>query len=207
MENGTFAYGLGDERYQKALGEIAASYEHLEGAMPYVLAALMGTADDTAAGYVYRTIRNPRTRSDLMWRLLESAPHNANAPEWFDDILRAHDSIRKRRNDYMHGIWSLRTDDRSTFLAVFPEHGPYMPSEARREPLENLTGLVEETKQLTLRVHREIRPHLARLRKQQQAQALIDAQRQTERERRRARAKQPPPPGSSKATGDSDPSE
>src|SRR5689334_17916364 len=102
-ESGTWAGVLSDPDYQAALGRIASSYEHLETAMTNVFAALMGSSDVLAAGYVYRSLRNPSIKGQLMWHLLEVAPHNKDTPEWFDDVLKAHNSIRSRRNEYVHG--------------------------------------------------------------------------------------------------------
>jgi hypothetical protein len=196
IENGTWIGALVDPEYQAALGKIASSFEHLEETMPAVLAVLMGTTDTIAAGYVYRAIRNPAIRSSLMWHLLETAPHNKNMPEWFDDVLAEYGSVRSRRNEYVHGLWSHKEEDDTTFLARFPEHGWFFDA-SKREPLSKLQDLERDISALSRKVRLEVWQHVAALQKQQQAQALIDAQRQAERERRRAAKAPRPPPESS----------
>lgn len=203
IPNGTWVGALTSEKYLATLGQIATEFEHLEHAMPIVLSGLIGISDSRVAGYIYRSIRNPAARKGLMWHLLELAPHNQSAPEMFDEILRAYDSIRVRRNEYVHGLWSTKQDDGTVYLARFPEHGGWTPGEAEPEPIEALNSLVMDIKELRGRIWREAQAYIGEvvLERQLEQARSIEAHRE-KRARRRAAAAPPPPPESSEGSGE-----
>jgi hypothetical protein len=67
---GLFIGSLTNPEYASRFAEILSGFEHLEAAMPRILAILLGMGDFKPAGYVYRALRNPNIRSDVMRALL-----------------------------------------------------------------------------------------------------------------------------------------
>lgn len=197
MRTGTWALALEDDAYKIALARIITDFEHLEYTMPNVLTALLHTPWSDAAGYVYRSLRSPKIRSDLMWHLLEVAPHNMRAPPFLDSILTEYGKIRTLRNEYAHGLWSTNLDTKQTYLARFPEHGDWMPGESKPEPIEALLALAERIGALKVRIWQEVAPLLSELAQQQIEHAQQVATRRAEKLRRRAAKAPPPPPQSS----------
>jgi hypothetical protein len=195
---GTIAYGLTRDDYKVALAQIVADFEHLEFQMPAVLQALLQTPWSDAAGYVYRSIRGPSIKINLMQHLLHVAPHNVDTPEFIDEILWEYGAIRKARNEYVHGLWTTHLDDNSVYLARFPEHGEWMERyESEPEPLEALGALAERIGRLKVRVWTEVLPYLAKLRQQHLEFARRASEREAVRQQRReSKEPQPPPPPS-----------
>jgi hypothetical protein len=146
-KSGHYVGSLENEEYAKRFACILSEFEHLEARMPGVLAILLGTTDINSVGYVYRTLRNPNIRRDVMKALLEKAPLNKDRGEEFDALLSEYNSIRKARNDYAHGLWYTE-ENGSVMLAREAEHGFGM-MEAAPEPIKELDDLVARIRKLT----------------------------------------------------------
>ena len=116
--------------------------------MPSILAILLGMADDKPAGYVYRALRNPNIRSDVMRTLLEKAPHNTHRGEEFDKLLAEYEAVRTGRNGYAHGLWYTHEETGAVFLARRDEHG-YGLLQALPEPIEELDALLQRIGELS----------------------------------------------------------
>ncbi len=91
--------------------------------MAGVLAALIPTADNTAAGYILRSIKSPRGRIDLMRDLLTLSPHNADKSDFFDEIIGDFAAINTARNRYVHALWYTFTETKDVYLCPYDVHG------------------------------------------------------------------------------------
>jgi hypothetical protein len=152
---------LENPEYASRFAAILSQFEHLEAAMPRILAILLGMSDFTPAGYVYRALRNPSIRSDAMRALLEKAPHNRHRGEEFDELISEYDAVRAGRNGYAHGLWFTHEETGAVFLARRDEHG-YGLLHAMPEPIEVLDALSERIGKLLTSVYRvdlAARPH------------------------------------------------
>lgn len=110
--------GIGSPTFATLFTDITTEFEHVEFFMERLLAILLGNApDDTDhARTIYRTLRNPSTRLELLRAMIEKCPKNAKLGDEYDAVLSRYDTARQRRNDYVHGLWW--TDDESrVFLA------------------------------------------------------------------------------------------
>jgi hypothetical protein len=140
VPDGPFVSGLSNPEYASWFASVLTEFEHLESYMPRVLAVLLGTSDDAPAGYVYRALRNPSIRYNVLRDLLEKAPHNKKRSEQYDDILAKYNVVRKGRNDYAHGLWFTQVDTKAVYLARRDDHG-YAFFDAKAEPLDALKTL------------------------------------------------------------------
>lgn len=118
----SLSISLKSEAHAIRLAQITTSFVHLEDRMALLLTVLMGTDDNTVAGYIMRSIKSPRGRFDLMKDLLEKAAINRERGAEYDEILREFWSINKARNDFVHGRWYTRGPD-DVLLAKQDEHG------------------------------------------------------------------------------------
>jgi hypothetical protein len=137
---GSYVAGLNNDAFASVFARILSEFEHLETVMPIVLEHLAQMAETRASGYIYRTLRNPSIRSDIMRKLLETAPFNKDTDERFDEILSEYDEVRRLRNQYAHGLWWTGEDGQTVCLSASDPHG-YSFLEAR--PIE--TSELEET--------------------------------------------------------------
>ncbi len=119
--------------------------------MPRVLAILLGMEDTAPAGYVYRALRNPNIRSDVMRALLEKAPRNVKLGKEFDELISEYEAVRSGRNGYAHGLWYTH-DSGAVFLARRDEHG-YGLLEAKPEPISALDKLRARIGRLAMSVY------------------------------------------------------
>lgn len=148
-----FVHALTDAEYAKRLARIVSEFEHVESYMPKLLAALMGRASVMNAAYVYRTLKNPKIRFDVMRNLLENSPTNQELGDDFTELLADYDKARTARNAYVHGLWF--TGPGGVFLARSDEvHGQGY----RRAALEPIAKL-----DATLMLIRSILGRLVRL--------------------------------------------
>tara|TARA_R110000787_G_scaffold281584_1_gene392994 strand:- start:251 stop:841 length:591 start_codon:yes stop_codon:yes gene_type:complete len=102
---GAGAFAILNSKIAAEFGMMMAEFEHVENAMPQMLAVLLGGYDANTAGYVLRAIRNPKTKHDLLQHLLEKAPVNHALPETFDQILVEYQRLASQRNRLAHGKW------------------------------------------------------------------------------------------------------
>ncbi|MTD94968.1 hypothetical protein GIW81_11565 [Hyphomicrobium sp. xq] len=132
-----YTCALTNEKYGALLANIISAFEHLETAMPQLLSILLGLQDERTAGYVYRTLRNPNIRHDVLRELLEMSPNNAQLGDEYDGLLSEYSALRTARNDYAHGLWFTRSRDGAVFLSKSDDHG-FGYFTATPEPIENL---------------------------------------------------------------------
>ena len=124
MPEGSGVFGIENPEVGWALSKFLAAYEHLETIMPKLLALLLGGYDDVTAGYVFRAIRNPSTKRELLQSLLEKAPINSKVPHDIDEMLDEYKILTGQRNQLAHGKWFTHdTDGNPTFVSRFSEHG------------------------------------------------------------------------------------
>jgi len=145
--SGHYVGSLENVESAKRFACILSEFEHVEALMPGILAILLGTTDINSVGDVYRSLRNPNIRRDVMLDLLEKAPLNKERSEEFDALLSEYRSRRKARNDYAHALWYTESDG-SVTLARSSEHGFGM-MEAVAEPLKALNNLVQRIRAFT----------------------------------------------------------
>jgi hypothetical protein len=158
--DGLFVGSLRNPEYATRFAAILSQFEHLEAAMPRILTILLGMTDAKPAGYVYRALRNPNIRSDVMRTLLEKAPHNAQLGDEFDDLLTEYEAVRSGRNGYAHGLWYTHEKSKAVFLARRDEHG-WGLLQAQPEPIEALDNLLKRIGDLLTTIHRvdaKVRP-------------------------------------------------
>ena len=82
-----FVHGLTDPEYAQRLALIVSSFEHVETFMPRLLAVLMGQRSANSAAYIYRSLKNPQIRYEVLLNLLENAPVNRELGDEFDILL------------------------------------------------------------------------------------------------------------------------
>jgi hypothetical protein len=122
--DGQYASGLVEKQIGAKVAKVVTTFESLEGEMAYVLAVLLGGYDYRTAGYVLRSLRNPKIKQDLLWALLETAPVNSGLPDTFDTLLREYGAVASERNGLVHGKWyTLLEDKRRVFVSRSNEHG------------------------------------------------------------------------------------
>jgi hypothetical protein len=122
--SGTWTGLITDPEIALALAAVVSAFEHLEAQMSDVLAALFGTDESMTAGYVLRAIKSPRARRTVMRDLLEKAPRNVAADEFFDDVIDRYEDVANRRNQLVHGLWYSEVEGSGrTLLAKSNPHG------------------------------------------------------------------------------------
>ncbi|HEX8482872.1 MAG TPA: hypothetical protein VF650_13300 [Allosphingosinicella sp.] len=102
---GAWAHSLDNPEYAISLAGIVAGFVHLESNMVKVLAVLLGMKDTHTARYVWRSVKSPRGRIEMLRVLLQEAPENIDAEDHYDFILSEFSRINSRRNDFVHGQW------------------------------------------------------------------------------------------------------
>jgi hypothetical protein len=143
------AGAITDDGVASALGKLIGTFTHLENRMARPLAILART-DEASAGYILRSIRNPRAKIDLLSALLEKSPFNQDRSEKWDLIIREYGRVSSARNGYVHGEW-WSADDGSTWIAEWEEHG-LGPFAARRIEATELDKLRNEIVELLFHV-------------------------------------------------------
>lgn len=93
MPSGEYVAGIIHKDIGAKFATVVTTFEHLEVQMADVLAILLGGYDSETAGYVLRTLRNPKIKKDLLRKLLETAPINAKLPPTFDELLTEYESV------------------------------------------------------------------------------------------------------------------
>lgn len=114
--------GIHDDHAAAVFAAVVSEFVHLEQAMEFVMSRLLGT-ENNAAGHVCRSIFSPNLRVGIMRALLERAPHNADKPDAYDEIITEFKEVSELRNDYVHGRWE--TDDNGHLYLVRPAKDPY----------------------------------------------------------------------------------
>ena len=132
-----YAYNLTNRDYVERFAAILTQFEHLESRMPLVLAVLLGVPDERIAGYVYRALRSPNLRLEVMRDLLQKSPNNVELGPEYDQILAEYDALRSARNGYVHGLWFTETTTGEVLLAKRDEHG-FAFLAAQEEPITSL---------------------------------------------------------------------
>lgn len=143
----SFTLGLTNVDYATRFALILSEFEHLDSMlMPQVLWRLMGSKHSDVSGYIYRTLRNPNIKLDILRTLLEKSSVNVNHPDQYDEILTLYQEVRSRRNDYAHGLWYTRSDN-VVFLAKSDDDGLAF-FEAKEEPLSALGEAITKIRTL-----------------------------------------------------------
>lgn len=140
-------WALSNTEYATRLASVVVEFEHLETAMPMVLRRLLGTTRTDVAGYIYRTLRNPSIKFDILQTLLEKSASNAGLGDDYDRIISQYDEVRKGRNAYAHGLWYTATDG-SVLLCKRNEHDLAF-LDAKPEPIAALDDLLSKIRALT----------------------------------------------------------
>lgn len=145
----TLTLGCTDESILANLGRIATLFGHLEDQMALALAVMMGSDDETAARYIYRSIVSTDAKTKTMRRLL-GCPINQKLDTYYDDALTEFEYICGRRNLYMHGLWATRSDG-AVFIVERPD-GEYLALARKRRRVTSgeLEGLLKRMMSLHL---------------------------------------------------------
>lgn len=98
------SHTVSDEKILAKIGEIIVAFGHLEQHMRDIMSILIG-GPHYAGSIISDAIMSAKTRTDIMRRLLQEMPENAERPKHLDDVLDDFLKINKRRNDYVHGLW------------------------------------------------------------------------------------------------------
>lgn len=126
---------------------ILSEFEHLDSTMmPQVLWRLMGTKHSDVAGYIYRTLRNPRIKYSILETLLEKSSVNAGHADEYDRILALYREVRGIRNNYAHGLW-YTNEDGKVFLAKSDDDDLAF-FEAKEEPITELGHAITQIRTL-----------------------------------------------------------
>ena len=134
--------------------------------MPRVLTVLLGLPDERPAGYVYRALRNPSARIDVLRDLLEKSPSNKNKSQQYDELISKYQTVRSGRNAYAHGLWWTDSETNAVYLARRDEHG-FAFFDAQPEPLDNLKALHMQIGDLIRFLHQTIAEDLRQLQQPQ----------------------------------------
>lgn len=152
VPDGHYISGLSHPVIGAQFAEVVTAFEQLESEMPRVLAILLGGHDTETAGYVLRSIRNPATKKDVLWALLEKARVNMTLPGDYDEILREYQRIASQRNQLVHGKWYTLVDEpQRVYLSRSSEHGWYF-FDIEEVVSDELTTLAADTHALTRRL-------------------------------------------------------
>lgn len=114
---GAFVSSLNHPQYAIRLAGIVSAFVHLETNMVKVLAMLLGMKDTHTARYVWRSVKSPKGRIEMLRVLLQEAPENMDLPDLYDVILSDFASINARRNDFVHGQWYTEVSNQTVMLA------------------------------------------------------------------------------------------
>lgn len=148
--DGTWAASLFHPKFAVRLSRIVTEFEHLEDQMAWVLARLTGT-ELQLAGYLLRSVRSPRGRTDMLRDLLQLAPRNVLAGDDFDDVIAEFSRIGTQRNKYVHGRWFTRTDREKVRFCESDDHRMEF-IRSREVTLEELDELLDAMSALLRRI-------------------------------------------------------
>lgn len=106
LPSGGWAPGIGDPERLALVGMIITQLPYVEERMIVFLARLLGIArGESVARPLFRSLEAERARINLMKALLENAHINAEKPPVFDEVIRIFNTVRRKRNDFAHGLW------------------------------------------------------------------------------------------------------
>ena len=151
---GTWITGIVNPDIAKRFTDVVTHFVFLEEDMAALLAFLLGADDPAPSSYVFRAIRSPKTRVDVMKALLEDAPHNRSRESDCDDMLTEFSAISKQRNGYVHGVWWTGKVTGSAYVSEFLNELSLLSS--REVPPSEFDALLK-------RIH-DLRKKLSRLR-------------------------------------------
>lgn len=154
---GAYASSLSNPDYAIRLAGIVSEFVHLETNMIKVLAVLLGMKDTHTARYVWRSVKSPKGRIEMLRTLLQEAPENIEAPDLYDVILSDFGSINARRNDFVHGQWFTEMSTQKVMLAKLntDPHGFGFHAAAAIE-LTELQGLHEDIRSLNQLINYQV---------------------------------------------------
>ncbi len=142
MPGGTYTSGIFAPKISDLFANIVCRFVNLEERMADIFALLLGTPDTTNARFVFRTLKSPRARIDVLETLLEKSPKNAKADTFFDEVIAEFEEINSQRNKLVHGAWTTH-DSGKTFVAEFlEEYGLLRAREITDKELEALLNRI-----------------------------------------------------------------
>lgn len=108
-KDGSFSYGLTEPRAAAIFASFVTNFTELEHRMEALAAKLMGTDPDVAS-IAMRSVVSIQARIGLLESVLTRARRNHDLPPAFDEAIREFQSLKKIRNDYVHGRWRTYDD-------------------------------------------------------------------------------------------------
>lgn len=119
-------WGLHNKTFALKLAQIATLFEHLEDETSVFLSRLANCEPDTAL-FLYRAIKSPRARKEVLEALLHRALQNAECGSQYDEVIREFWACANLRNKYVHGRWWTGTDKtKRVFFAPATDDGKEM---------------------------------------------------------------------------------
>lgn len=153
---GGYYSGLNDApEHAKLLGNLVASWSHIEERMIEILSLLLGSID-MPSRQIFRAIQSEHTRIKVITALLEEAPQNAAKGAEYDEIIARFASLNKARNKYVHGLWHTHDSGR-VFIAEASANELHLRAQ-REVTIEELETKLAEMGQLWREVRKLTQP-------------------------------------------------
>lgn len=135
LKENAYALGVEDNQILTKLGQLAASWPHVEEDMITILATLMGADQKTPVREIFRSIIAQEAKIKMMRHLLEETEANTHRGPHFDKIIKEFAALNALRNKYIHGLWF--NADGETFLSTTdPAHHPFFTTTRKIEASE-----------------------------------------------------------------------
>jgi hypothetical protein len=98
---------VADPAIASLLGQILVAWPHFENAMVSVFERLLGVqrGNFDAARLVFYALVAPKTRIDVMRKLLQEGHLNAKKGNEYDEVIDEFEKLNGLRNKYVHGRW------------------------------------------------------------------------------------------------------
>jgi hypothetical protein len=149
---GQYNGGLWNPEHAKLVGQITTYMPQIEEQMIQFMSLLI--SDKKApARQIFRSLNSEQARIQIMRALLETAPHNKDKPGAYDEIIDLFDMVRKKRNAYVHGLWTTHEDSGRAFLAEASADETYF-TEQREVSAKELELTIREMGDLFVKINR-----------------------------------------------------
>lgn len=155
--DGQYSGGLWSQDHAKLVGQITTYMPQIEEQMIRFMSLLISD-QEAPARQIFRSLNSEQARIQIMRALLETAPHNKDKPGAYDEIIDLFDMVRKKRNAYVHGLWTTHEESGRAFLAEASVDDTYF-SEQREVTTKELEVTIREMSDLFVKINRVLYPN------------------------------------------------
>jgi hypothetical protein len=154
---GRYDAGIQNAKFAVALGEIIATWVHVEDLMIRVLQDLLGSKN-APARQIFHSILSNKSRKMVMLACLQKAKVNARKSALYDAMITQFSDINTMRNKFLHSLWYTHESGR-VFLSE-SALDDYHWMDAREVTFEELKSMKALMTELHVKIEHRRSPKL-----------------------------------------------